>query len=529
MICKARNCKKKAKAEWGIRGEFCSRGCRNIYWIEYHCFVPDGKFVGQKVKLRPFQQEIIRAIYDTPTRRAIISFGRKNAKTTLAAFLLLLHLAGPEHKKNSELYSTALSRDQAALTFRLAAKMARLSPTLGPQVIVRETVKQLYCFKCGTLYTALSADASTAMGLSPVFTVHDELGQVKGPRHPLYEALETATGAQETPLSMIISTQAPTDADLLSVLIDDAEKEADPRTKLFLYTSDEDDDPFSEDTIKQANPAFGDFLNAKETMDMAEAARRMPSREAEFRNLILNQRVEASNPFVTKSIWDANAAEPDEWGTVYAGLDLSETSDLTALVLVSPVDGFLNVKPFFWLPGEGLEDRARTDRVPYDVWKDQGFLKTTPGRSIEYEYVASQMVEFFAEMDIRKVAFDRYNMRHLRPWLVKAGLSEPFIDDRFEEFGQGYFSMSPALRSLESMLLNETVKHGGHPVLTMCAANSVIKMDEAGNRKLDKKKSRGRIDGMVALTMASTLAASNMQTSQVYPVPVENIIEELVV
>ena len=125
----------------------------------------------------------------------------------------------------------------------------------------------------------------------------------------------------------------PTDADLLSVLIDDAKTNADPLVKLFLFTADPEADPFIEPTIRQANPAFGDFQNAKEVLAMAEGARRMPSREAEYRNLILNQRVERSNPFVMPAIWLANGgAALSQWddAEVYAGLDLSETTDLTA-------------------------------------------------------------------------------------------------------------------------------------------------------------------------------------------------------
>ena len=252
--------------------------------------IPEGRFVGQPVELRPWQREIIRQIYDAPTRRAIISFGRKNGKTSLSAFLLLLHLCGPEYRPNSQLYSAAQSRDQAAILFNLAAKMVRMS-SLREHVVIRDTAKQLFCPELGTLYRALSAEASTAYGLSPVFVVHDELGQVKGPRSELYEALETATAAQESPLSVIISTQAPTDADLLSVLIDDAKRGLDPRVRLFLYASDPEADPFDGATIRAANPAFGDFQNAGEVRAMAEDARRMPAREPEYRNLVLNQRV----------------------------------------------------------------------------------------------------------------------------------------------------------------------------------------------------------------------------------------------
>lgn len=518
--CAASDCKKRVASD----KKFCSRGCANIGWIEDHCIVPEGKLVGQPIELRKFQRRAIRKIYNKRIRRAIISFGRKNAKTTLAAMLLLLHLCGPEQRPNSELYSSALSRDQASILYRLAAKMVRLSPYLSELVTTRDTIKQLSCSKYGTLYSALSADASTNLGLSPAFIVHDELGQVKGPRHPLYEALETATAAQENPLSIIISTQAPNDADLLSVLIDDAQKENDPRTLLFLWTANPDDDPFDVDTIRQANPAFDEFMNTEEVMAMAEDARRMPSREAEYRNLILNQRVETSSPFVTKTVWDTNAAAPSEWQTAYGGLDLSETNDLTALVLVSPGG---DIMPTFWLPAEGLEERSRQDRVPYDVWAEAGFLQTTPGRCIEYQYVARHIAKLFEDADIRKIAFDRFNMRHLRPWLIEAGLSESFIDDRFVDFGQGYVSMSPALRNLESLLLNEKLKHGNHPVLTMCAANAIVKMDEAGNRKLDKRKSRGRIDGMVSLAMACSVMSEDQHEKPVFPVPVDRILEDL--
>ena len=525
---KCPECKKrKARTEWTWGGQyFCRRSCRNINWIEAHCVVPDGKLMGQHVKLRPFQKTIIER-YDKPTRRIIISLARKNAKTSLSAMLILLHLCGPESRVNSNLYSSAMSRDQAAILYHLAAKMVRLHPDLNAAVSTRDTVKELYCGELGTLYAALSADASTNLGKSPVMIIHDELGQVKGPRHPLYESLETATGAQESPLSIVISTQAVTDADLLSVLIDDALEDNDPETAVFLYTADEEADPFDAETIRQANPAFDEFMNQKEVLRMAEDARRMPSREAEYRNLVLNQRIEAQSPFVTMSIWKENGEQPEGWGACYGGLDLSQINDLTALVLVSEVDGKYNVRPTFWLPDEGLEEKSRLDRVTYDLWRDQGFLKTTPGKSIEYKYIARYLAELIDEGQVRKIAFDRWNMRHLRPWLIEAGMSDALIEDRFSEFGQGYVSMSPALRSTEELLLNGKLRHGMHPVLTMCAANAVVKMDEAGNRKLDKKKSRGRIDGMVALAMACATAVEEQHSAPVFSAPIESFVEDL--
>ena len=487
-------------------------GADIIAFIEQVCFVPEGRFVGKKLELFEWQKAEICRIYDNPhgTRRAILSMGRKNAKTTLAACLLLAHLCGPpaRNKPNSQLYSAAQSRDQAAIIFSLAAKMVRMNPELLQAVTIQETAKSLICPELGTRYRALSADATTAYGLSPALVIHDELGQVRGPRSPLYEALETATGAQESPLSIIISTQAPSDVDLLSVLIDDAQAGHDPHTVVSLYTAPMDLDPFDEETIRLANPALGTFLSAKEVLAMARNAQRMPAREAEYRNLILNQRVEVSNPFIAPAVWKACGGPVGSLDGVplYGGLDLSEAADLTALVLIGKRDGKWRVQPTFWLPSEGLSEKSVADRVPYDMWARQGYLQTTPGRSISYEFVASYLRDVFRRYDVRKLAFDRWNFKHLLPWLLKAGMSEQFVKDHFVEFGQGVQSMSPALRDLEQVLLEGELAHGNHPVLTMCVTNTVIAVDDAGNRKPSKRKSTGRIDGMIALAMAVGVA-----------------------
>jgi phage terminase large subunit-like protein len=475
-----------------------TRGERNCRWIEEHCRIPEGKFVGQPVELRPFQREAICRIYDNPagTRRAILSYGRKNAKTTLAGFILLL-------------------------LFALAAKMVRLSPTLRQYVVVRDTAKQLFCAELGTLYRALSAEASTAYGLSPILTVHDELGQVKGPRSELYEALETAAGAQEEPLSIIISTQAPQAGDLLSVLIDDAKTGADPKTVLILHTAPEDIDPFSDEAIKAANPAYGDFLNPEEVRSQAEGARRMPAREAAYRNLILNQRVNMHSPFIARSVWESCGGAVDDSVfaefPVYAGLDLSARNDLTALVLIAKDgEGRWHVKPEFWCPEVGIIERARRDRAPYDVWAQQGYLHATPGASVDFSFVAQRLAELGSEMDLRCIAFDRWRMDYLTSDMSRIGI--PFtVIQKVEatelpdglvliKHGQGFQDMPPALDGLEAELLNGRMRHGLHPVLTWCAANAVAERNAAGDRKLEKAKSTGRIDGLVALAMAMRVA-----------------------
>jgi phage terminase large subunit-like protein len=470
-----------------------------------------------------------RAIYDNPhtTRRAILTRGRKNSKTTEAALIILLHLCGPEVKSNTQLYSTALSREQAGVLFDKAAKIIRMSPTLHPEasgIRIKDSGKQLLFPKRGTVYKALSAEASTAYGLNPAVTIHDELGQVRGPTSPLYEAMESATGSAEEPLSVIISTQAPTDNDLLSRLIDDAMEGHDPRTVLRIDTAHPKLDPFSIEAIRAANPAFDIFMNKDEVLAMADTARRMPSRQAEYENLVLNRRVETANPLFPKEVWMrcGHPVIPDLYGKkIYAGLDLSASNDLTALVCIAADEGRWHIKPTFWLPEEGLRERSRLDKQPYDVWArmcsdcvnagelecshPDKVLSTTPGSAIEYEFVAEHLRGMFDIYDMRVVGFDRAYFKFLKPWLVKAGFTDEELE-RFIEYGQGYMSMGPAIRDLETAVLNDKIAHGNNPGLMMCCANAVVSKDPAGNRKLDKKKARGRIDGMVALAMAIAVA-----------------------
>lgn len=489
-----------------------TRGERNIRWIETMCRVPEGTHQaapqGQPVRLLPFQKRFLLAVYDNPhlTRRAVLSMGRKNGKTALTAMVLLLHLCGPESVQGGQLYSTAQSREQASVIFRLAAKMVYMSPRLKSYVVVKESTKEMVCERRATRYLALSKESKTALGLSPVFAVHDELGQVRGPRSDLYDAVETGSGAHANPLSIIISTQAAQDGDLLSELIDKAHE--DPHMVCHLYAATAEMDPFSEEALRAANPAYGIFQNEDETKASAANAKRMPSFQASFRNLILNQRIETNSPFIEKPIWDENASVPDliDGAEIFGGLDLSEVSDLTAFVAVYRTPGSKdpswNVAPTFWLPQEGLVEKGRKDKVPYDLWASQGFLEAVPGRVIDYDFVAHWLWDLSQRCVIRKIAFDRYNFRHLKKSLLEVGFTEKFIEERFIPFGQGYVSMSPALRTTESMILKNEIRHGGHPVLTMCMANAIVMRDPAGNRKLVKSTATRRIDGAVALAMA---------------------------
>jgi phage terminase large subunit-like protein len=289
-----------------------TRGERVIAFIERYCRVPEGKLVGQPVTLAAFQRKFILDVYDNPagTTEGILSIARKNGKTALIAGIVLAHIAGPEARLNSQVISGARSRDQAALVFKLAWAMVRLSPDLSKLVRPIPSSKTLIGIALNVEYRATSAEAKTAHGLSPVVAILDELGQVRGPQDDFVEAIETAQGAYDDALKLVISTQAPTDADMLSVRIDDAKRSGDPRIVCHVYEGAKDCDVTDEAAWAAANPAMGIFRSEVELRGAAEKAARMPSFENSFRNLYLNQRVNRFSPIIAPSVWKAGNGEP---------------------------------------------------------------------------------------------------------------------------------------------------------------------------------------------------------------------------
>ena len=439
--------------------------------------------------------------------------------TALIAGLCLAHLCGPEAIKNGQLYSVAFDREQAGVVFKYMAAMVYQDEELSDRLKVVESRKKIFDPVSGSEYQALSAETRGKHGKSSSFIVFDELAQFGADRE-LYDVMMTSRGAHAEPMAWVISTQAASDTALLSELIDYGEKVNageidDPKTKTFVYAVPKNADPWDEHNWYLANPALGDFRSLDEMQEIAATAKKMPSAEAAFRNLYLNQRVDGAAHFITPSVWKACGEEPDislfEDSPVYAGLDLSSKNDLTALVLTcKDGDGVWHVLPYFWTPKEGLADRANRDRMPYETWVKMGYLQTTPGRVIDYAFVAYQIKKLMEKMNISALMFDRWRIgdmqRELRNLDVECwidGKEEPYPNGlRMVQHGQGYKDMGPTVEYLEDILASKKMRHGMHPVLSMCASNVKVQQDPSGNRKFDKIKSTGRIDGIVALAMA---------------------------
>lgn len=439
--------------------------------------------------------------------------------TAITAGLCLAHLCGPEAIRNGQLYSVAFDREQAGIIFKYMAAMVYQDEELSQRLNIVESRKKIFDPVSGSEYQALSAETHGKHGRSSSFICFDELAQFGADRE-LYDIMMTSRGAHEEPMVWVISTQAASDSALLSELIDYGKKVnageiEDPKTKAFIYEVPMTDDPWDEANWAKANPALGDFRSLEEMRETAARAMKMPSAEAAFRNLYLNQRVDGAAHFITPSVWKANGGEPDfslfEDLPVYGGLDLSAKNDLTALELVCrDSEGVWHVMSNFWTPKEGITERSERDRTPYDLWARQGFLNTTPTRTIDYSFVAYKIKELHEKMHIAGIKFDRWRIddmiRALRDIGVECwvdGVEEPYPGGlRLIRHGQGYQDMNPAVEAIEDALAEGKLRHGMHPVLTMCASNVRVQQDPSGNRKFDKIKSTGRIDGIVALAMA---------------------------
>lgn len=480
--------------------------------------VTQGKLAGTKMQLRPWQiEQFLEPIFtedDEGKRRvrtAALSMGRKNGKTGISAALALCFLVGPEAEERGEIYFCAMDKAQAAKAWAECKAMLEAHPELSQRVNIIRFSKEIEVLEGqgkGSVLKALSADADSKLGLSPSFVLCDEIGY--WPKRDLFDAMDSALGARDEPLIVAISTQAKDDTHFFSEMIDyglkiHAGEVEDASFHLTMFAASTTDDPWDPATWAKANPALGDFLSLEQVERQAMQAQRIPSKEADFRNKVLNQRIDGTVRFIAAREWnDCNLGPIDdkdlEGRECFGALDLSAARDLTCFLLVFPEDGGrYTVLPRFFLPEFDIDGKSDTDRVPYSVWARQADARLTllPGKVIDPALVAEYIADDAARFDIKEIAFDRWRIEDLKRELEKLSVDLPLVP-----FGQGYKDMSPAVDVLEVTVAQQTLNHAGNALMRMCAANAVVTVHPAGARKLDKSKASGRIDGIVALAMA---------------------------
>jgi phage terminase large subunit-like protein len=503
---------------WKRKG--LSRAERVIHFVQ-SLPITSGVHAGRRMKLRPWQRDIVEALYATDdtgkrfVRTGLITLPRKNGKTQISAALALAHLAGPEVESRGQIYSAAADKEQAAILFREMKAIIEAVPELEDRIIVRDFLKELEDSESGTIYRALSSDAKTKHGQSASVVIYDELAQA--PNRDLYDVLTTSTAARAEPLTIVISTQTADSHHVMSELVDYGRQVNDGTVEdrtfhATIYSAPLDADPWDEKTWFACNPALGDFRSLDEMRTSATQAQRIPQRESVFKLLYLNMPVEVDDRFISATDWDACAGDVDPESLIgrpcYGGLDLASVRDLNALVLYFPEDNGA-VLAWFWAPGGALDEREREDKVPYATWARQGLLQTTPGRAVDKRAIAYQLGDIGAKYDVTSIAYDRWGMAELDRLLADEGVDLPM-----EPYGQGFRDMAGAVDALERAILRGELLHPSHPILTWNLSNVLIDTDPAGLRKCAKNRSRDRVDGAVALMMALGLAAR-------VPAPVE--------
>ncbi len=473
-----------------------------------------GEWAGRPFVLTEWQKnDIIRPLFGTLNddgsrqyRTAYIELPRKNGKSEIAAGIAL-YLLLADDEMGAEVYGAAGDRDQASIVFNVAAQMMRMSEPLrgmmdSGQVKLIDSMKRIIDMRRGGFYRAIPADAATSHGFNANGVIFDEL-HVQ-PNRDLWDVLTTSTGARRQPLIFTITTAG---FDRLSICYeqhDYAEKILkgiieDPTFFAYIRAAPENGDWTDEALWFDCNPALGDFRSLEEMRALANKAKQTPALENTFRRLYLNQWTRSETRWIGLDKWDACNAKLRRGlrgKPCYGGLDLASTTDIAAFVLVFPDNkGAYDVLPFFWIPVEGMYQRTRRDRVPYEVWVKQGLIQATPGATIDYGSIRYMIRKLSEQYDIQDIGYDRWGMEQLRTELVDDGI-------KVVQIGQGYASMSAPTKELEKLVLSKKLRHGGNPVLRWMADNVMVTQDAAGNLKPDRAKSTEKIDGIVALIMA---------------------------
>ena len=487
-----------------------------------------GEFHGQPFHLLPWQEKIIRDVFGTVRdddlsmrqyTTAYIEIPKKNGKSELGAAIALNMLINDDEWK-AEVYSCASDRQQAAIVFDVAVDMVRQSPALMKRVKIIPSTRRMIYQPTGSIYQVLSSEVATKHGLNVSACIFDELHTQ--PTRALYDVMTQGSGdARRQPLWFLLTT-AGTDRNSIcwevhQKALDILEgRKIDPRFYPVLFGLPDEADWTSEENWYRANPSLDHTITIDKVRDAFRKAQETPADENQFRQLRLNQWVKQSVRWMPMDKWDECGGVVDPYAlegrACYAGLDLSSTSDLTALVLVFPPtseDEPYIALPFFWLPEETLSLRVRRDHVPYDQWAKRGFIQTTEGNVVHYGFIERFICELGERYDIREIAHDRWNATMMVQTLEDDGFT-------MVPFGQGFKDMSPPTKELMRLVLEHRLCHGGHPVLRWNMDNAFVRTDPAGNLKLDKEKSTEKVDGAVALVMALDRAMKNQGGDSVY-------------
>ena len=471
-----------------------------------------GKWAGKPFWLFPWQERVVRDIFGILDERgkrqfrtAYVEIPKKNGKSELAA-AVALYLLYADREPSAEVYGAAADRQQASIVFDVANQMVKMTPGLLKRSKIIGATKRIVNYSNSGFYQVLSAEVATKHGLNVSGLVFDELHAQ--PNRKLYDVLTKGSGdAREQPLYFLITT-AGTDRESICYELHQKARDILDGRKIdhtfypVVYGLADDEDWQDENNWYKCNPSLGQTITIERVRDMFREALDNPAEENVFKQLRLNMWVSSLTRFIPENIYNLGN-EPIDLDALngrdcYGGLDLSSTGDITALVLIFPPrdekEKYI-LLPFFWIPEDTIPIRVRRASVPYDVWRQQGYLMATEGNVVHYGFIEEFIKELGEKYHIKEIAVDRWNATMLTQNLEGDGFT-------MIPFGQGYASMSPPTKEFYKLLMEGQIVHGGNPVMRWMAGNVVVDTDPAGNIKPTKARSPEKIDGIVAAIMA---------------------------
>lgn len=496
-----------------------------------------GEHEGLPFELTLWQQFVVGSLFGwygvdghRRFRVAFLEIAKGNGKSPLAAGIGL-YMMEADNEPRAEVYSAAVDKGQAGILFRDAVAMVDQSPQLDRRITRSGSPGKewnLADTQTHSFFRPISSESKGRgkSGPRPHCALLDEVHE--HPTNAMVEFMRAGTKGRRQALIVMITNSGFDRTTvcwhyheyaqrILQGMFDDDAFFA------FVCGLDEGDSWSDELVWLKANPNLDVSITRKYLREQVREATGMPSKQSIVRRLSFCAWVGAENPWIDEDAWRSCEAEFDrdtlKGKRAFGGLDLSGKNDLTALSLAFPDEKITTTVTDFWVPESGIKDREDRDRVPYTMWRDQGFLTATPGRSIDYAFAAAKVQRWMSFCDLKELAFDRWRIDDFERELNELGIETEQVDFGKEPegspalilrpHGQGFKDMAPAVDLLETDVLNGTLKVEKNPVMTMCSANAVLTTDPAGSRKFDKRpgKSTGRIDGLVAMAMAKRCAS----------------------
>jgi phage terminase large subunit-like protein len=479
-----------------------------------------GQWAGKPFVLQPWQAFIVASLFGWQIqvdgewvrrfRKAYVQIGRKNGKSTFAAGIVLYLFYG-DGEPGADVYCAATKNAQAKIVWGEAMRMVKASPRLARAIGITGgerpgQMANMHVIETASKLEPLGADRDTTDGLNPHGAVVDELHAHK--TRGMWDILETAIGARRQPLLLAITTAGYDRHSICWEVRDYSAKVlegvlADDSWFAFVAEVAEDADWTDEAVWPHGNPNLGISVKLDDLRALAAKAEATPAAQNAFRRLRLDQWTDQASRWMPIGTWDACRGEVDPAAlrgrVCYAGLDLSSTRDLTALVLYFPPvpagDPLGRLLAYFWVPEENVEKRERDDRVPYRAWIAAKLITPTPGNVVDYDRIREFVKGLAVRYSIAEIAYDPWRATQLAVQLQEDGAT-------CVEFRQGMASMAGPMAEAEKLILGKKIVHDGHPVLRWNLSNVAVKSDEAENVKPDKARSRERIDGLVAWVMA---------------------------